>query len=130
MQGLLTMRRIGAAMVAAGALAAVGAGPASAASLPVCTARLLPDPAPSSTCSFKSPTDWAAISVEPVGTVTATVQCFTPWGTTTTRSRTVSQPTAWSWSTYGFCSLTLTAASPGATAVGTASPSVGIYTTD
>ncbi|HEV3000923.1 MAG TPA: hypothetical protein VGW75_09320 [Solirubrobacteraceae bacterium] len=110
MQGNLKIRRIGGPIVAAAALAVAVASPASAMIGPACDARLVPAATgPSASCSFDSPTDWATIQIEPVGTVTATVRCFTSWGSTITKSRTVSATTTWTTSTPGSCSLTLTA---------------------
>ena len=128
MQRVVTIKRIGVAVAAAAALAGVTASPAAAAIYgPACTARLVPADVGSASCGFDTPTDAAYISVVPQGTVTATLRC-TNYGYTTTRTRTVSTTTTWSSGTYGTCTLSLSAVSPGAAAVATAVPTVIIYT--
>ena len=110
MQGAQMVRRIGGTIAVAATLAVGAASPASAMIGPACDARVVPAATgPTGTCSFDSNTDSALIVIEPVGTVTATVRCFTPWGYTTENSRTVSKNTTWPTSTPGSCSLTLTA---------------------
>ena len=109
MRGSQVIRRVGGSLAAAAALAAVAASPASAMIAPACDARLVPAATgPSGSCSFDSNTDWAEIVIEPVGTVTATVRCFTPYGYTLEKSRTVSSTTTWMTSAPGSCSLILT----------------------
>lgn len=110
MQRAQMIRRLGGSVAVAATLAMAAASPASAMIGPACDTRLVPAATgPSASCSFDSHTDWAIIAIEPVGTVTATVRCFTSWGYTTTKSRTVSETTTWSTSAPGSCSLTLTA---------------------
>jgi hypothetical protein len=126
MRGASTLRRVGGSMVVAAALAGATAGSASAMAMPECATVLAPGAA-SSSCGFGNiSTSYAMINVEPVGTVTATVRCFTSWGTTYTSSRTVSSRTTWTTYAPGSgCSLILTPVSAGAGAVGSASPGVG-----
>jgi hypothetical protein len=124
MQGILMVRKVGVSVLAAAALAGAAAGPADAAIWgPGCTATLAPV-ATTASCGFDSPTDYSTIRVTPQGTVTATVRC-TSQGYTTSWSRTVSTNTSWAWSTRGTCSLILTAVTAGATANGSATPTVG-----
>ena len=116
------MRRIGLSVLVATAFAAAAASPADAAIWgPGCTATLTP--AAATSCGFDSPTDWAMIRVTPVGTVTATLRCSN-FGVTTTRTRTVSANTTWSWSAGGVCNLSLTAVSAGAVANASATPGI------
>ena len=123
MKGARTTRRVGGSVAVMAALAAMTASPASAMIAPACDTRLVPAATgPSASCSFDSNTDWATIAVEPVGTVTATVRCFTSWGTTYTSSRTVSKTTTWNTYTPGSCSLTLTADASTTAANGSATP--------
>ena len=104
------IRRLAGLVAVAAMLALAGASSASAMIAPACDARLVPAATgPSASCSFDSNTDWALIAIEPVGTVTATVRCFTTYGYTIEKSRTVSATTTWTTSTPGSCSLTLTA---------------------
>ncbi len=118
-----TIRRIGGSLMVAAALAGATAGSASAMAMPTCTTALTPV-AGTSSCNFGNiSTSYALITVEPVGTVTATVRCFTSTGITYTSSRTVSSRTTWTTYAPGSgCSLTLTAVSAGASAVGNAAP--------
>lgn len=131
MRGATAARRIGGTVAIATALAGAAAGTASAMAIngPGCVARVVPVVSPSSSCGFDSPTDWAMITVEPVGgSVTATVTCRDQYGHTRTSTRSVSERSSWSTSAYGTCSLTLT--STGAvSAVGTATPTLRIYPT-
>jgi hypothetical protein len=125
MKGALMIRRIGGSVAVAAALAVAAASPASAMIGPACDVRLVPAvTGPSASCSFDSHTDYATIRVEPVGTVTATVRCFTSWGGTYTNSRTVSKATGWTWYTPGGCSLTLTADASTTAANASATPAV------
>jgi hypothetical protein len=125
MKGALTIRRIGGLVAVAATLAVAAASPASAMIGPACDARLVPAATGSSgSCSFDSNTDWATIAIEPVGTVTATVRCFTSYGYTTEKSRTVSQTTTWTTSTPGSCSLTLTATASTTAANASATPAL------
>ena len=125
MKGALTIRRVGGSIVVAAALAVGVAGPASAMAGPACDARLVPAATgPSASCSFDSNTDWAEIVVEPVGTVTATVRCFTSYGYTYTTSRTVSEVTTWYTSTPGSCQLELTGNASTTAANASASPMI------
>jgi hypothetical protein len=125
MKGALTIRRIGGLIVVAAMLAVAAASPASAMIAPACDARLVPAATgPSASCSFDSHTDWATIAIEPVGTVTATIRCFTTYGYTITKSRTVSATTTWTTSTPGSCSLTLTGDSSTVAANASATPAL------
>ena len=117
-----TIRRVVGGLVAAGVLAGTAAGPADAAG-PACTARLVAGTAGS--CTWYSANSYSTFTVAPVGTVTATVRCWTSWGTQYTSSRTVSKTTTWSAYAPQSCTLTLTAVSAGASAVGTAVASTG-----
>ena len=120
MRGLLTVT------VVVAALSAVAAAPASAAIFPWCTTRLAPAPAGTSGCTFDSNTDWATITVAPVGgSVTATVRCTTTYGYTFTNVRNVESATSWAWWTPGTCHLSLTPVSAPVTAVATATPTPG-----
>jgi hypothetical protein len=125
MQGALMLRRIGGTAAVTAVLAAAAASPASAMIGPACDARLVPAATgPTASCSFDSNTDWANIHIQPVGTVTATVRCFTSWGGTITKSRTVSSATTWYTSTPGSCSLTLTAHADTVAANASATPAL------
>ena len=124
----LTLKRIGGSVAVAAALAVAAASPASAMVGPACTTRLaLAAAGTSASCGFDTPDDWALITIGPQGTVKVTIRCFTTWGTTIESSRTVSSNTNWATSTYGSCSLILTAVSDGATANGSAAPFFPIY---
>ena len=93
--GASKIRRIGGCMVVAAALAGATASSASAMAMPACATALAPGAA-SSSCGFGNiSTSYATITVAPVGSVTATVRCFTSWGTTYTSSRTVSSTSSW-----------------------------------
>lgn len=117
------LTRIAGSVVLAGALAGAVAGNASAMAIngPGCTARAVAIVAPSGSCGFDSPTDWASYSVEPVGgSVSVTVTCRDPYGYVRTSTRTVSTRSNWSGSAYGTCSLILnlgTATAATATAI-------------
>lgn len=127
MRGILAIRRIGVGVVAAAALAAAAAAPASAMVGPACETRLaLADVGTSASCGFDTSSDWALISVQVQGTVTATVRCFTSYGTYET-SRTVSANSNWTTHSPGSCSLILTSQAAGTTASGAAAPFFPIY---
>jgi hypothetical protein len=130
MKGALMIRRIGGSVVVAAALAAAAAAPASAMIGPACSTRVAPPAtAPTASCSFDSNTDWAYVAVETVGSVKATVRCFTTWGGTVTRERTFTETATWYVSTPGSCSLSLTADVSTLAANGSASPALPpIYT--
>ena len=127
MRGASTIRRIGGCLMAAAALAGATAGSASAMAMPTCTTELVGAVASSSQCGFGNiSTSYATITVAPVGTVTATVRCFTSYGTTYTTTRTVSSTSSWrAYAPGSGCSLILTAVTPGASAVGNAAPGLG-----
>jgi hypothetical protein len=115
------MKRVVGGLVVAAAVAGATAGSASAMVAPACAARLAP--VGTSSCSFGENSGYAQISVVPeVGTVTATVQCFTPWGTSSTTSRTFSSTGTFITNAYGSCTLSLSSSSPTAVATATASP--------
>ncbi len=107
---MMTVKRVCGAVIVAATLAVAAASPASAMVGPACDARLVPALGSSASCGFDSNTDWAEIAIEPTGTVTATVTCYTPYGSTT-KSRTVSSVSTWYVSAYGSCTLTLTGSS-------------------
>lgn len=119
------MRRVVGGLVVAAALAGTTASSASAMVGPVCVARLAP--AASAPCGFSENSGMAMITVEPVSsTVTATVTCFTGYGSNT-QSRTVSSLTTFFVWAYGTCNLSLSSSSSTAVATATASPWFPIY---
>ena len=125
MRGASTLRRVGGCLMVAAALAGATAGSASAMALPTCTTELTPvDADGTASCGFGNiSTSYAAITVVPSGTVTATVRCFTSSGITYTSSRTVSKTSTWmSYAPGSGCSLILTAVTAGASAIGNAAP--------
>jgi hypothetical protein len=118
-----TIKRIGGSVVVAAALAAAAAGPATAMVAPACSTRLAAaEVGTSASCSFDTPYDWAAITLKPVGTVTASLRCVTSYGSVYETSRTVADTTNWITRSPGYCTLTLTSASSGTTAFGSAVP--------
>jgi hypothetical protein len=121
-----SMKRFGAGVVVAVALAGAAAGQAGAAAIngPGCTARLVPAPVPVGTasCGFDSPTDWSTINVVPTGQVTATVRCNN-FGYMYTTTRSGSERFSFIAHTPGTCSLSLSSSS-GAGAVATSTPTI------
>ena len=120
------IKRIGGSVLVVAALAGAAATPAVAAG-PACSTRLAAaDVGTSASCSFWSQYDYATISVAPVqGTLTATLQCWTQYGSSYTTSRTISKATTWSTYAPDSCTLRLTSQAPLTTANATASSTVG-----
>ena len=116
------IKRFGAGLAVAAAVAGATAVPADAAG-PACTARLVAGTAGS--CTWYSENYYSQFTVVPQGTVTATVRCWTSWGTQYTSSRTVSKATTWQGYAPQSCTLTLTAVTAGASAVATAHATTG-----
>lgn len=120
------MRGIRRTVVLAAALAGVAAGPAEAAIGPACATRLAAAEAgTTASCSFDAPEDWSTITITPAGTVNVTLSCRETWGYVWTSTWTLTRTRAWAEWTPGTCTLTLAAASPGATAHGSATPLPG-----
>lgn len=117
----MTAKKIGGALVAAAALAAVPAPPADGFAFvgPACTARIANGgPGASGSCSFSAASN-ARITVVTDRVVTATVSCYS-YPYSWTASREVYDTANWVHYGRGSCSLTLVAGPTGANAAGTA----------
>ena len=113
----------GGCVLAAAALAGVGASAAQAMIAPACATAINPTTG-SGSCTFDTQYDYAIITVVPVGVVTVNVRCVTNYGFVTTHTRTVSQHASYMLRTPGGCTLTLTGTAGVASAVPTIPPIV------
>ncbi len=117
------VRRIGATLFAAAAVAGATASPAPAAIGPACSTQLVAaNYGASSDCSFNAPFDYATISVVTDGPVTVTLRCNGQLGFNHVQSRSFSKSGTWTTYTPGFCQLILTADRSGVTAKASATP--------
>src|SRR5688572_28113999 len=123
MRGSL-IRRIGASVVVAGALAGAAAAPAGAAIGPACTTRVVAaDAGTTARCSFDTQYDWATVTVVVDGEVTVTLRCNGQYGFNYVVSRTFTKNETWTTYTPGNCEMVLTSNYAGTTALAAATPS-------